>query len=98
MRKSFTLLLLLCAGLLLCSACGKTASNSRKQSENAQQEKLDELQQEEEKQKTDRGVSLIVKHDLYNYQITLMDLTDASTICDEYTEGTDLFNQYGGYT
>ncbi len=98
MRKSFTLLLLLCAGLLLCSACGKTASNSRKQSENAQQEKLDELQQEEEKQKTDRGVSLIVKHDLYNYQITLMDLTDASTICYEYTEGTEFFNKYGDYT
>lgn len=45
----------------------------------------------------DAEVYLIVKNDLLNYQMTLMDLADGSTICYEYTEGTEFFDKYGDY-
>lgn len=97
MKRQYTLLIILCAGLLLCSACGRAASNSRP-TETAQKDKQDVLQQEDGKQKSKKEICLVVKHDAYNYQITLMNLADASTICYEYTEGTEFFDKYGDYT
>lgn len=47
--------------------------------------------------KTDEGYYLIVKNDIQNYQITLMDLSNARQICYEYTDGTEFFDKYGNY-
>lgn len=40
---------------------------------------------------------MIVKNDIQNYQITLMNLTNAEQICYEYTDGTEFFDKYGNY-
>lgn len=40
---------------------------------------------------------MILKHDIFNYQITLMDLKSGEQVCYEYTDGTEFFDKYGEY-
>ena len=106
MNKKIIAISVLLAGMLLCSACSMPRSSrlSAKRSSNsvsaanAVNKKQEEEQSTADIPKKDPTVYVIVKNDLQNYQLTLRDLSGASQICYEYTDGTDFFDKYGSDT
>lgn len=106
MNKRIIAIVLLAAGMLLCSACSMPRSNklTAKRSEksvsasNAVKQDQDDIQSTADLPKKDQTIYMIVKNDVQNYQLTLMDLAGASKICYEYTDGTEFFDKYGSDT
>lgn len=110
MRKRMIGMVILLVGMLLCSACsisrpgGLTARRIKKSSAPSVASNTAKQQNQEEAQSTadlslaDETVYLIVGHDVQNYQITLMDVSNSSQICYEYTDGTEFFDKYGNDT
>lgn len=43
-------------------------------------------------------IYVVMENDLYNHQMTLCDISNDTSICYEYTDGTEFFNKYGDYT
>lgn len=100
---------LLMLAMLLCGACsmaqterltaeeGKhpsAAANTAKEPEQGEEQSTADLP----KIKKDQTFQMILKHDIQNYQITLMDITSGEQVCYEYTDGTEFFDKYGNYT
>ncbi len=106
MRKQFLNLLFLLAAMLLVTSCGMVRSNSLTAKENtnasvpanmANQNTQEDEQSTADIVKANQNCYLIVKNDVQNYQITLMDISDGEEICYEYTDGTEFFDKYGNY-
>lgn len=105
-RKIPWMIFLLLA-MTLCSACSKADSVSfhTKNSQNASagadpvsKAGADDAQSTAEILETKDHCYMILKHDIQNYQITLMDLADGEQCLYEYTDGTEFFDKYGNYT
>lgn len=93
--------------MALCSACSRAdsvsfhAKNSRNASAGADtvsQAGQEDAQSTAEILETKDHCYMILKHDVQNYQITLMDLADGEQSLYEYTDGTEFFDKYGNYT
>lgn len=106
MRKQFLNIILLLTAMLLVTSCGMTQSdrvtakngiNTPVTAGTANQAGQEEEQSTADIPKTAGDYYMIIKHDIQNYQITLMNLKNAEEICYEYTEGTEFFDKYGGY-
>lgn len=102
MERKITIIALLLMGALLCSACsmarsdGFTAGKSRNSSATANAAGQEEEQSTADLPKT-KDYYMIVKNDIQNYQMTLMELSNGEQICYEYTDGTEFFDKYGDY-
>lgn len=102
MERKIKIIALLLMGALLCSACsmarsdGFTAGKSRNSSATANAAGQEEEQSTADLPKT-KDYYMIVKNDIQNYQMTLMELSNGEQICYEYTDGTEFFDKYGDY-
>lgn len=106
MRKQFLNIILLLTAMLLVTSCGMTQSdrvtatngiNTPVTAGTENQAGQEEEQSTADIPKTAGDFCMIIKHDIQNYQITLMNLKNAEEICYEYTDGTEFFDKYGGY-
>lgn len=106
MKKKITITVLLLVNMLLCVSCGMAGNGGLTAKEStdatAAPNTVNRTEQEEQSTadlpgKTD-DYYMVVKHDIQNYQITLMDVADGQQICYEYTDGTEFFDKYGEYT
>ena len=106
MKRKFLNIIFLLAVLGLCTACGLSgqdsmsagrSTNASGPDSSASQVSAKEGQSTADIPKAAGDYYLIVKHDIQNYQITLMDISSAQEICYEYTEGTEFFDKYGNY-
>ena len=104
MKRKFLNIIFLLAVLGLCTACGLSgqdsmsagrSTNASGPDSSASQVSAKEGQSTADIPKAAGDYYLIVKHDIPNYQITLMDISSAQEICYEYTEGTEFFDKYG---
>lgn len=107
MKRKITITVFLLLGMLLCSACSmvqsdsltaKKSSSSSAASNAAEQTGQEEVQSTADIPKAEEDYYMITKHDILNYQITLLNLTSGEEICYEYTDGTEFFDKYGNYT
>lgn len=107
MKKQITMITLLLAAMFLLNACGMSRSGSltAQEGRNANAPYAANLTGQMEEQSTadtpnaaDDTVYMVVKNDINNYQITLLNLSNAAQICYEYTDGTEFFDKYGNYT
>lgn len=106
MKKQFLNIIFLITATLLMTSCGMSRQSSLTKQESTkkavQANTANQPVQEEEQSTADIPDAkdtyyLIVKNDTVNYQITLMNLTNAEEICYEYTDGTEFFDKYGNY-
>ena len=107
MKRKITMTVFLLLGMLLCSACSMAQSDrltAKKSSHSSAVLNATEQAGQEDEQSTadipkvKEEYYMIIRHDIQNYQITLMDLTSGEQICYEYTDGTEFFDKYGNYT
>lgn len=107
MKRKITFTVFLLLGMLLCSSCGmahsdsltaKKSSNSSAVSNAAKQPEQEEEQSTADIPKAKEDYYMVIRHDILNYQITLLNLTSGEEICYEYTDGTEFFDKYGNYT
>ncbi len=101
------ILFLMVGIMMLCTACSKpnagrlTAKKSRNSSATVHavgEEEREEVQSTADFPTVKDRYYMILKHDIQNYQITLMDLSNGEESFYEYTEGTEFFDKYGNYT
>lgn len=105
MGKKIKGIILLLAGSFLFSACGTARDKALTAKEGTDSEiAIHESQPGQEEQSTadipkkDEAYYMIIKNDIQNYQITLMDLSSMEQACYEYTDGTEFFDKYGNDT
>lgn len=107
MKRKITITVFLLLGMLLCSACSmaqsdsltaKKSSSSPAASNAAEQTEQEDAQSTADIPKAEEDYYMITRHDILNYQITLLNLTSGEEICYEYTDGTEFFDKYGNYT
>lgn len=93
--------------MMLGTACSKpnaerlTAKKSQNSSTTVHavgEEEREEVQSTADFPTTKDHYYMILKHDIQNYQIALMDLSNGEESFFEYTEGTEFFDKYGNYT
>lgn len=107
MKRKITITALFLLSMLLYTACSAADTNgfSAKESGNTpaavnteKQPGQEDAQSTADIPKVETDYYMVVKHDILNYQITLMDIKGGEQICYEYTEGTEFFDKYGNYT
>lgn len=105
MKKRFAAVSCLLAGMMLLNACTPAKPGGLSaQEKNSLPAAVNEAKPADDAQgmadipKSEQSVYLIIKNDLANYQITLMNLSSHAQICYEYTDGTEFFDKYGDYT
>lgn len=107
MKKQIKAIALLLAGAVLLGGCSMPRSASLAVKESADSSRKANLSGQEDGQSkadtadadiADETVYMVMKNDVDNYQITLMNLTSMAQICYEYTDGTEFFDKYGNYT
>lgn len=106
-KRKLTVLFFLFGMLMLCTACNQANSGrfTAKKSGNASaavnavsQTGDEEVQSTADFPEVTDRYYVILKHDIQNYQIALMDLESGEERFYEYTEGTEFFDKYGNYT
>lgn len=107
MKRKITMISLLLLAVLFCSACSMAQTDrlTAKESKNPPAAANTVNGQGEEQSTADlptinnnETYHMILKHDISNYQITLMDITNGEQVCYEYTDGAEFFDKYGNYT
>lgn len=107
MKRGITITIFLLLGMLLCSGCGRAHSDGpaaeKSGSASAAPNAAEQAGQEDTQSTADipkikEDYYMVIRHDVQNYQITLLDLASGEQICYEYTDGTEFFDKYGNYT
>lgn len=104
MKRNITVTVFLLLGMLLCSACSMAHSDSLTAEKSSNSSVASNAAEQEDAQSTadipqaEEDYYMITRHDIQNYQITLLNLTNGEEICYEYTDGTEFFDKYGNYT